>query len=149
MRSMIHLHRTVWTLWIGLMGITAVPMGLAVDAPTQLELSFKGKIGLSVKESTPDWPQPVKGPGEAPNIVVILLDDIGFADTSTFGGLAQTPELDKLAAGGLRYNNFHTTALCSPTRAALLTGRNHHRVGFGIIADGAAGYPGYNSVWKD
>src|SRR5690606_30077899 len=92
---------------------------------------FKGKIGISVKDSVPDWPEPIKAPAGAPNIIVVLLDDIGFADTSTFGGLAQTPALDKLAGNGLRYNNFHTTAMCSPTRAALLTGRNHHRAGFG------------------
>lgn len=130
---------------------TAIPYrSFAVDAPSQAEASssFKGKIGFSAKESTPDWPKSVKAPKDAPNIVLILLDDIGFADASTFGGTAQTPELDKLAAQGLRYNNFNTTAMCSPTRAALLTGRNHHRVGFGIIADFAGGYPGYNSVWK-
>lgn len=126
----------------------AIPCkSFATDA-LQPEPSFKGKIGVSAKDSTPDWPQAVKAPKGAPNIVVILLDDIGFADASTFGGVAQTPELDKLAAEGLRYNNFHTTAMCSPTRAALLSGRNHHRVGFGIIADFAGGYPGYNSVWK-
>ena len=73
---------------------------------------------------------------------------MGFADTSTFGGIAQTPELDRLAARGLRYNNFHTTGLCSPTRAALLSGRNHHRVGFGGLANLAAGYPGYDALWK-
>jgi arylsulfatase len=81
--------------------------------------------------------------------VVILLDDIGFADTGTFGGIVETPALDALAADGVRYNNFNTAAMCSPTRAALLSGRNHHRVGFGLIADMAQGYPGYDSVWKE
>src|SRR5262249_11740137 len=71
---------------------------------------------------------------------------VGFADTSTFGGLAQTPVLDELAASGLRYNRFHTTAICSPTRAALLSGRNHHRVGFGEF--GGGGSPGYDGIWK-
>lgn len=136
-------------LLISLTAIGFVHSSWAVEEVGHSESAFKGKISLSAKESTPDWPQPVKAPKGAPNIIVILLDDIGFADTSTFGGIAQTPELDKLAAQGLRYNNFHTTAMCSPTRAALLTGRNHHRVGFGIITDGAAGYPGYNSVWKE
>lgn len=109
---------------------------------------FKGTISTFAKDSVPDWPQPIRAPKNAPNIVLILLDDIGFADTSTFGGEAQTPDLDRLAAKGLRYNNFNTAAKCSPTRAALLTGRNHHRVGFGMISDMAGGYPGYNAVWK-
>jgi len=84
----------------------------------------------------------------APNIVLILLDDIGFADTSTFGGLAQTPELDKLAARGLRYVHFNTTGLCSPTRAALLSGRNHHRVGFGSLTESVSEHSGYNCIWR-
>jgi len=117
------------------------------NPPPQTETPFQGKIALNAKDSVPDWPQPVKAPAKAPNIVLILLDDIGFADTSTFGGVAQTPELTKLAALGLRFNNFHTTATCSPTRAALLTGRNHHRVGFGV-AEAVGGFPGYNFVWK-
>lgn len=95
-----------------------------------------------------EWPQPPKAPPGAPNIVLILLDDVGFAATSTFGGTAATPVLDRLAARGLRYNNFHTTALCSPTRAALLTGRNDHRAGFGSIMEGVSGFPGYNGIWK-
>ena len=77
----------------------------------------------------------VKAPKGAPNVVVVLLDDVGFGQPSTFGGPCKMPTLDKLAADGLRYNGFHTTALCSPTRTALLTGRNHHRVGFGSVAD--------------
>ena len=112
------------------------------------EPAFKGRIGISAKDSKPDWPKPVTAPKGAPNIVLIMLDDIGFGDTSTFGGPAQTPALDKLAAEGLRYNTFHTTSICSPTRAALLSGRNHHRVGFGDITQTASGYPGYNAFWK-
>lgn len=84
----------------------------------------------------------------APNIVLILLDDIGFADPSTFGGLAHTPELSKLAAEGLRYNNFHTAGICSATRAALLSGRNHHRIGFGGLPELSAEFVGYNCSWK-
>jgi len=109
---------------------------------------FKGKIALKDMDSVPAWPQPVRPPKGAPNIVLILLDDVGFSAAKTFGGIAETPALDRLAARGLRYNNFHTTALCSPTRAALLTGRNHHRVGFGAVTDIARGFPGYNSVWQ-
>src|SRR5688500_16825049 len=109
---------------------------------------FEGTIRRSANESVPAWPRPVEAPEGAPNIVVILLDDIGFADASTFGGPAQTPELTALAQAGLRFNNFNVTAMCSPTRASLLTGHNHHRVGFGILADFAGGFPGYNSVWN-
>jgi len=132
----------------GLVALGAVQAALAGQSSSQSQApeSFKGKIEVSAKDSIPDWPRPTGAPRGAPNIVLILLDDIGFADTSTFGGVAQTPELDALAARGLRYNNFNTTATCSPTRAALLTGRNHHRVGFGV-AD-LAGFPGYNFVWK-
>ena len=75
-----------------------------------------------------------------------MTDDVGFGAPSTFGGVIPTPTLDRIAANGLRYTNFHTTSLCSPTRAALLTGRNHHSVGFGVISELATGYPGYNSV---
>jgi arylsulfatase A-like enzyme len=136
-----------WSLLaVGIVGSAHV--SLAAQVLPQPETLFGGKIAINAKDSTPDWPQPITAPKGAPNIVLILLDDIGFADTSTFGGVAQTPELDKLAAQGLRYDNFNTTSMCSPTRAALLTGRNHHRVGFGIIADDSVGYPGYNSVWK-
>ena len=88
----------------------------------------------------------VRPPQGAPNIVIVLIDDAGFAASSTFGGPCQTPTLDKLASRGLRYNRFHTTALCSPTRQALLTGRNHHSVGMGNITEIASGAPGYSSV---
>ena len=108
---------------------------------------FKGRIDVSRDRSTPDWPQEVKAPSGAPNIVIVLLDDVGFGASSAVGGAIPTPNLDRLAAGGLRYNNFHVNAMCSPTRAALLTGRNNHQVGFGPIAESASGYPGYNSVW--
>ncbi len=107
---------------------------------------FKGQIGLSVKDSKSDFPQPIKAPKEAPNIVLILLDDVGFGASSTFGGPCDTPTLDRLAANGLRYTQFHTTAISSPTRASLLTGRNHHTVHTGNIMEFATGYPGYDSV---
>lgn len=109
--------------------------------------AFQGRIAATVQDSIPDYPKPVQAPAGAPDIVVILIDDLGFGAPSTFGGVIETPNLDKLAAGGLRYNRFHVTALCSPTRAALLTGRNHHQVGDGVITELMDGYPGYNGAW--
>ncbi len=109
--------------------------------------AFKGKIGKTYKDSKADFPQPIKAPSGAPNVVLILLDDLGFGQPSTFGGPVPTPNMDKLAASGLRYNRFHTTGICSPTRAALLTGRNHHQTANGTITELATGFPGYNSVW--
>ncbi len=108
--------------------------------------AFTGKISSTYKDSTPSYPQPDKPPPGSPNVLVILLDDVGFGMTSTFGGSIPTPNLDKLAAGGLKYNRFHTTALCSPTRAALLTGRNHHSVSTGVIIEMGTGYPGYTGI---
>ena len=106
---------------------------------------FGGVVANTYAESTPDWPPPVRPPAGAPNIVLIMVDDLGFGQLSSFGGPIEAPHLSKLAANGLRYNNFHTTALCSPSRAALLTGRNHHSVGFATIAEMASGFPGANS----
>ncbi len=108
---------------------------------------FNGKIEIDPDNSAPDWPEPVTAPDGAPNIVLILLDDVGFSATSTFGGATPTPDLDKLAAEGLRYNNFHVTPMCAPTRASLLSRRNPHEIGFGRIPELPAGYPGYNSIW--
>src|SRR6476660_5232136 len=88
----------------------------------------------------------LRPPSGAPNVLIILLDDVGFGASSAFGGPCQTPNAEKLAAGGLKYNRFHTTALCSPSRQALLTGRNHHACGVGGITEIASGYPGYSSV---
>ena len=107
---------------------------------------FKGQIGLSAKDSTPDFPKEIQAPKGAPNIVLILLDDVGFGGSSTFGGPVSTPVLDRLAKNGLRYTEFHTTSLSSPTRAALLTGDNHHAVHTGVIMEQATGYPGYDSL---
>lgn len=108
---------------------------------------FKGKIDKTFEGSTQDYPQPVAPPKGAPNVVLILIDDLGFGHPSTFGGPIPTPKLTELAKQGVRYNRFHTTAICSPTRAALLTGRNHHQCGFGTITELSTGYPGYHSVW--
>jgi hypothetical protein len=107
---------------------------------------FGGEIELNAAQSKPYWPMRVVPPKGAPNILLILTDDVGFAAPSTFGGVIPTPALDRIAANGLRYTNFHTTSLCSPTRAALITGRNHHSVGFGVVSEAASGFPGYNSV---
>ena len=110
------------------------------------DLQFHGKIDSNADQSQPDFPKEVEAPAGAPNVLLILTDDVGYGASSTFGGPIQTPTFDKLAASGLRYNEFHTTSLCSPTRAALITGRNHHNVASGVITEMATGYPGYNSL---
>jgi len=107
---------------------------------------FQGVIKEQAKDSKPYWPPQVVPPKGAPNVLLIMTDDQGYGVTSTFGGVIPTPTMDHLAQAGLRYTQFHSTALCSPTRAAIITGRNHHAVGFGVISEMATGYPGYNSV---
>jgi arylsulfatase A-like enzyme len=106
---------------------------------------FRGTIGRYRSESTAWWPEPPRPPAGAPNVLVVLLDDVGFAQLGCFGSDIETPNFDRLAESGLRYTNFHTTALCSPTRACVLTGRNHHKVGMGRITDLATGFPGYHA----
>jgi len=108
--------------------------------------AFGGTISEKALDSKPWWPPRVVPPKGAPNILLIITDDAGFGVPSTFGGVIPTPTMDQLAQQGLRYTNIHSTALCSPTRAALLTGRNHHSVGFGVISEQSTGYPGYNSI---
>jgi arylsulfatase A-like enzyme len=118
-------------------------------AQTQLpqpDPAFKGKIGETYKDSTPNFPTPFKAAKGSPNVLLILLDDVGFGMCSTYGGPVPTPHLDKLASNGLKYNRFHTTALCSPTRGALLAGRNHHSIATGVIIEMGTGYPGYTGV---
>ncbi len=107
---------------------------------------FGGVIKETAQQSKPYWPPRVVPPKGAPNVLLIMTDDAGFGVPSTFGGVVPTPGLDRIATNGLRYTNFHSTALCSPTRAALITGRNHHSAGFGVIAEQATGYPGYDSI---
>jgi arylsulfatase len=107
---------------------------------------FGGVIGRYYDESTPWWPPPHRAAEGTPNVVFIVLDDVGFAQLGCFGSDIETPVLDGLAARGLRYRNFHTTALCSPTRACVLTGRNHHSNGMGRIIELAAGFPGYDAT---
>jgi arylsulfatase len=107
---------------------------------------FGGVIKETAKDSTPWWPPRVVPPKGAPNVLLIMTDDQGYGVPSTFGGVIPTPNLDRIAKAGLRYTQFHSTALCSPTRAALITGRNHHSVGFGVIGELSTGFPGYDSV---
>lgn len=107
---------------------------------------FNGKIGQTIKDSTPDFPKEVSAPQGAPNILLIMTDDVGFAASSPFGGPIPTPTYDRLAKNGLRYTQFHTNALCSPTRAALITGRNHHSNASGAVMEISTGYPGYHSL---
>src|SRR6478609_2779222 len=108
---------------------------------------FAGRIGNTYADSEADTISVPSPPAGAPNVVVVLLDDVGFGQAGTFGGPADTPTLQRLAEDGLRYNRFHTTALCSPTRAALLSGRNHHSVHTGVITEMATGFPGYDGSW--
>ncbi|SIT28077.1 arylsulfatase [Achromobacter sp. MFA1 R4] len=117
--------------------------GLQLPAP---DVPFGGKIERNAMQSTPFWQPRIVPPNGAPNVLLIITDDVGFGAPATFGGVIPTPALDKIAAMGLRYTNMHSTALCSPTRAALITGRNHHSSGFGVISEQATGYPGYDSV---
>ena len=107
---------------------------------------FGGVIKEKASESTPWWPPRVVPPKGAPNVLLIMTDDQGFGAPSTFGGVIPTPAMDRIARDGLRYTNFHSTALCSPTRAALITGRNHHSVGFGVVGEITTGFPGYDSI---
>ena len=108
-----------------------------------MTVEFGGRIGRDWRESEPWWPEPPTPPDGAPNVVLVVLDDVGYAQLGCYGSDIDTPVIDRLAAGGVRLANFHTTALCSPTRACLLTGRNHHRSGMGRVADLAVGFPGY------
>ena len=107
---------------------------------------FGGVIKDGALQSTPWWAPRIVPPKQAPNVLLIITDDSGFGVPSTFGGVIPTPTMDRIAKNGLRYNNIHSTALCSPTRAALITGRNHHSAGFGVISEQSTGYPGYNSI---
>jgi arylsulfatase A-like enzyme len=107
---------------------------------------FGGVIKDNAAQSKAWWAPRVVPPKQAPNILLIMTDDVGFGAPSTFGGVIPTPALDRIAKAGLRYTQFHSTSLCSPTRAALITGRNHHSVGFGVISEQSTGFPGYNSI---
>ncbi|MCA8884739.1 MAG: arylsulfatase [Rhodobacteraceae bacterium] len=127
----------------GAPGATVTIDGKQLPAPP---IEFGGKIEDQALKSTPWWPPMIVPPEDAPNILLIITDDSGFSVPSTFGGVIPTTTMDQLAADGLSYTNIHSTALCSPTRAALITGRNHHSAGFGVISEQSTGYPGYNSI---
>jgi arylsulfatase len=128
---------------LGSPAATRVIDGLQLPAPG---VPFGGKIERNALQSTPFWQPRIAPPEGAPNVLLILTDDVGFGAPSTFGGVIPTPALDRIAEMGLRYTNMHSTSLCSPTRAALITGRNHHSVGFGVISEQATGFPGYDSI---
>src|ERR1700760_783031 len=128
---------------IGAPGATTTINGKQIPPPPQ---AFGGVIKEKASESKPWWAPRVVPPKRAPNVLLIMTDDCGFGAPSTFGGVIPTPALDRIAAQGLRYTNFHSTALCSPTRAAIITGRNHHSVGTGVVGEIATGYPGYDSI---
>ena len=97
-----------------------------------------------MEESSPAWPAPARARDGAPDVLFCVLDDVGYGQLSSFGGLVETPNIDRVAAQGLRYANMHTTALCSPTRSCILTGRNHHSSGVACIMELATGFPGYD-----
>ncbi len=134
-------HVSFWIL------IVLMPFAGKAQILPDPDPEFGGKMEIMPENSVADWPDLVRAPEGAPNVVVIMLDDVGFSATTTFGGLSDTPVLDRLASQGLRYNRFHGTPVCSPSRAALLSGRNAHQVGFGRISELSAGFPGYNSIW--
>ncbi len=117
-----------------------------LETKKEAQSEFKGKIAKTYEESKEWWPEKKRPPKDAPNVIIFLLDDVGFAQVGSFGGLIETPNIDKLADNGLRYNNFHTTALCSPSRATLMAGRNPHTIGLGSHALTAMGFPGYNAI---
>src|SRR5205814_9541595 len=107
---------------------------------------FGGVIKAGALQSKPWWAPRIVPPKGAPNVLLIMTDDVGYGAPSTVGGVIPTPNMDRIAKAGLRYTQFHSTALCSPTRAPPITGRNHHSAGFGVVSEQAIGFPGYNSV---
>ena len=120
--------------------------GISRDVLPIPDTPYEGDVPFDAREASFPPIEPLKPPAGAPNVLIVLLDDVGFAASSAFGGPVNTPTAERLAATGLKYNRFHTTALCAPTRAALLTGRNHHTVGMGVITELATSAPGYNSL---
>ncbi|MEI6084719.1 MAG: sulfatase-like hydrolase/transferase, partial [Verrucomicrobiota bacterium] len=128
---------------LGSPSATTTISGKQLPAP---DPKFGGVIKESVADSKPWWEPTIVPPKGAPNILLIMTDDQGYGVSGTFGGVIPTPAMDRVARAGLRYTQFHSTALCSPTRAALITGRNHHSAGFGVVGELSTGYPGYDSV---
>ena len=138
--------KTVTGLSLGsLLTSTIIPNLCAAGEPQE----FKGKLAKKYEDSQEWWAPEVKPPEDAPNVIIFLLDDVGFAQVKSFGGLIDTPNIDKLAENGLRFNNFHTTALSSPSRATLMAGRNPHSIGLGSHALTAMGFPGYNAIMPE
>ena len=140
---------TVLTLICGLSVLSCNKQAAAPqtdDSFAKYGQEFKGKIGKTYAESQEWYPEVKKPKPGTPNVLIILLDDVGYSQLGSYGGLIQTPNMDALAADGLRYNDFHTTALCSPSRAALMASRNPHRIGLGSHALTAMGFPGYNGT---
>ncbi|MDB5158806.1 MAG: arylsulfatase [Mucilaginibacter sp.] len=134
-------HRNKIKLLLTVIGVSGLQSVNAQNTP-----QYQGVVGKTLNDSKEWWPETVKAPKGAPNVVWIILDDVGFGATSTFGGIIKTPNFDTLANNGLRYTNFHTAGICAPTRSALLTGRNHHYVhegGFSHV-NMSAGFPGYD-----
>jgi arylsulfatase len=130
-------------------GVLGSPAATTTISGKQLpppDPKFGGVIKQNATQSTPWWPPTAVPPKGAPNVLLIMTDDVGFAAPSTFGGVIPTPALDRIAKAGLRYTQFHSTSLCSPTRAALITGRNHHSVGFGVVSEASTGFPGYDGI---
>ena len=130
----------------GLLASTLAITAYSQQVQQPVNSEFKGKIGKTFAESQEYWPERKQAPKGAPNVVFWLIDDAGYGTSSAFGGLMQTPVLDSLANNGLRYTNFHSTGVCSPTRAALLTGRNHHSVHMGTLNYSSQGFPGYDAI---
>ena len=130
---------------LGCSGASDKPQA-ADDSFAKYGQEFKGKIGRTYAESQEWYPETTKPKPGTPNVLIILLDDVGYSQLGCYGGLMRTPNIDALAADGLRFNNFHTTALCSPSRAALMAGRNPHKIGLGSHALSAMGFPGYNGI---
>ena len=130
----------------GVLGSSSATTTLKGNQLPPSDPKFGCVIKANAAQSKAWWAPRVVPPKTAPNVLLIMTDDVGFGAPSTFGGVIPTPNLDRIANAGLRYTNFHSTALCSPTRAALITGRNHHSVGFGVISEQSTGFPGYNSI---
>jgi hypothetical protein len=128
---------------------TQSPKSKYLPFPTFPNVPFGGQIGINASDSKPFWPAKVRPPKGAPNVLLIMTDDVGFAAPSTFGGVIPTPALDRVAKAGLRYNKVCSTALCSPTRAALITGRNHHTCHFGVVSEISTAFPGYDSLMDE
>ena len=133
----------------GELGSAGATMTIPGDQLPPPPMKFGGKIGDTAEQSKPWWAPRVVPPKGAPNVLLIMTDDQGYGVSGTFGGVIPTPAVDSIAAAGLRYTEFNSTALCSPTRSALITGRNHHENGFGVISELSTGYPGYDSYMGD